>query len=188
MTVFTEEIDQQVVVEKKEADSQNDISDEVLENKFQLVRLRPSSLERIAHILQDAGYKAKISGDENFRFIISGTDGWNFKITFHDDAPAGIETRQVSFQFSSGWTIQAEDLVKISEAANAFNRQYRYAKAFVGGNEGYAYTEVEMSHFCYDGVSDDAFISYLELFFYLRRTYVDLCKTIRSQVIDQTGK
>jgi hypothetical protein len=100
--IFTEEIDQQVVVEKKEADSQNDISDEVLENKFQLVRLRPSSLERIAHILQDAGYKAKISGDENFRFIISGADGWNFKITFHDDAPAGIETRQVSFQFSSG--------------------------------------------------------------------------------------
>ena len=188
MTVLTEETVQQSIAEKKEADSSSEISDEVLENKFQLVRLRPSSLERIAHILQEAGYKAKISGDESFRFILSGADGWNFKITFHDDAPAGTEIRQESFQFSSGWTIQVEDLVKISEAANTFNRQYRYAKAFVGGNEGYVYTEVEMSHFCYDGVSDDAFISYLELFFYLRRSYVDLCKAVRSQVIDQTSK
>jgi len=181
MTEFVEEIDQQSMVEKKEADSPNEISDEVLENKFQLVRLRPSSLERISHILQEAGYKAKISGDENFRFILSGADGWNFKITFHDDAPAGSDVRHLSFQFSSGWSIQVDELTKISEAANAFNRQYRYAKAFVGGDEGYVYTEVEMSHFCFDGVSDEAFISYLELFFYLRRTYVDLCKAMRRE-------
>ena len=180
MTDVNAIIDHENEIDKTPTISTEMVSDEVLENKFHLVRLKPSSIERIANILQETGCKAKISGNDHFKFIMSGSDGWNFKITFHDDAPAGADIRHESFQFSSGWSIQVEELAKISEAANAFNRQYRYAKAFVGGDEGYVYTEVEMSHFCYDGVSDEAFISFLELFFYLRRTYVDLCKAVRS--------
>ena len=157
------------------------VSDQELENKYQLVRIKPCSIERISSILQDAGYKAKIEGKDNRRYIMSGAEGWNFKITFYDDAPSGSESNHTSFQFSSGWSIQPDDHVKISEAANAFNRQYRYAKAFVGGEEGYVYTELEMSHYCFDGISDEAFISFLDLFLGLRRWYVDLCKATRSE-------
>ena len=163
------------------------VSDQELENKYQLVRIKPCSIERISSILQDAGYKAKIEGKDNRRYIMSGAEGWNFKITFYDDAPSGSESNHTSFQFSSGWSIQPDDHVKISEAANAFNRQYRYAKAFLGGEEGYVYTELEMSHYCFDGVSDEAFISFLDLFLGLRRWYVDLCKSMRSENLASEG-
>ena len=163
------------------------VSDQELENKYHLVRMKPCSVDRIASILQDAGYKAKIEGKDNRRYIMSGAEGWNFKITFYDDAPSGSESNHTSFQFSSGWTIQPDDHVKISEAANAFNRQYRYAKAFLGGEEGYVYTELEMSHYCFDGVSDEAFISFLDLFLGLRRWYVDLCKSTRSENLTSEG-
>ena len=163
------------------------VSDQELENKYQLVRIKPCSIERISSILQDAGYKAKIEGKDNRRYIMSGAEGWNFKITFYDDAPSGSESNHTSFQFSSGWSIQPDDHVKISEAANAFNRQYRYAKAFLGGEEGYVYTELEMSHYCFDGVSDEAFISFLDLFLGLRRWYVDLCKSTRSENLTSEG-
>jgi hypothetical protein len=159
----------------------SDITDNVLESTFGLVRLQLCSIDRISLILQDAGYKAKIEGKDNRRYIMSGAEGWSFKITFYNDAPSGSDTNHASFQLSAGWSIQLDDLVKISEAANAFNRQYRYAKAFVGGEEGYVYTELEMSHYCFDGISDEAFISFLDLFLGLRRWYVDLCKATRSE-------
>lgn len=163
------------------------IPKEMCEEKSQLVPLESSSVVRMSQILQDAGYKAKIEGKDNRKYIMSGAEGWGFKITFYDDAPSGSESNHTSFQFSSGWSIQPEDHVKISEAANAFNRQYRYAKAFVGGEEGYVYTELEMSHYCFDGVSDEAFISFLDLFLGLRRWYVELCKATRSESISIAG-
>lgn len=163
------------------------VSDQELENKYHLVRIKPCSIDRISSILQDAGYKAKNEGKDNRRYIISGAEGWNFKITFYDDAPSASGSNHTSFQLSSGWTIQPDDHVKISEAANAFNRQYRYAKAFLGGEEGYVYTELEMSHYCFDGVSDEAFISFLDLFLGLRRCYVDLCKSTRSENLASEG-
>jgi len=174
-------IDQEISLTTSEHGVKNPLSDEVLEYKFHLVRIKPCSIDRISQILQDAGYKAKIEGKDNRRYIMSGAEGWNFKITFYYDAPSGSDSNHTSFQFSSGWSIQLEDLVKISEASNAFNRQYRYAKAFVGGEEGYVYTEIEMSHYCFNGVSDEAFISFLDLFLGLRRWYVDLCKATRRE-------
>ena len=36
------------------------VSDQELEDKFHLVRMKPCSIDRISSILQDAGYKAKI--------------------------------------------------------------------------------------------------------------------------------
>jgi hypothetical protein len=180
-------IDQEINLNESEPEAQKILSDDVLENKFHLVRIKPCSVDRISSILQDAGYKAKIEGKDNRRYIMSGAEGWNFKITFYDDAPSGSESNHTSFQFSSGWSIQPDDHVKISEAANAFNRQYRYAKAFLGGEEGYVYTELEMSHYCFDGVSDEAFISFLDLFLGLRRWYVDLCKSMRSENLASEG-
>lgn len=141
---------------------------------------KPISAERAAELLQNAGYKGKVEETETRVYVESASDGWKFRIYFFDDSPANASTPQLSLMLNSGWGVSKVDAQKMQENANIFNSRCRYAKAYVDGNEEYRYTEIEMSHFIIDGMTDDCFTAFVEMFLGLRRTYLNLCKNAAS--------
>jgi len=141
---------------------------------------KPLTAERTAELLQNAGYRGKIEETSTRVYVESASDGWKFRVYFYDDSPADALSPQLSFMLNSGWSISQDDVEKIQQAANSFNRQCRYAKAYIDGNEEYRFTEIEMSHFILDGITDDCFFGYIDMFLGLRRTYLNLCKEMTS--------
>jgi hypothetical protein len=135
--------------------------------------LAPSP-ERMAELLQNAGYKGYVIEDEYRRFVESSAEGWKFRVYFYGEHAKDTGDRFNSFMFTSGWSLQQEDIANALNSANIFNVRFRYLKAYVVSGDDYAYTEAEMSQFCPDGVSDYQFISFLEMFINLRQSYVTI--------------
>jgi len=139
----------------------------------------PISAERVAKLLQDAGYKGNIVETETRTFVESSAEGWKFRVYFFDDRSQSTDY-PASFMLSSGWSIDSKDADATFKAANIFNTQFRYLKAYVVVDEEYAYTEAEMSQFCPDGISNDGFNAFLDMFINLRQSYVSICRELRK--------
>lgn len=135
----------------------------------------PPSPERMAELLQNAGYKGIIIEDDHRRLVESSAEGWKFRVYFYGDRSSETDEHFTSFMFTSGWSLSQEDVGNALKSANIFNMKFRYLKAHVVSGDDYAYTEAEMSQFCPDGISDDQFIALLEMFINLRQSYVTIC-------------
>lgn len=140
----------------------------------------PLTQERVASLLQSAGYKGEIIETEFRCYVESGAEGWKFRVYFFDDNSTKSGEQKNSIMFNSGWGITAEKVPDLLKAANVFNAKFRYLKAYVVTEEEYSYTESEMSVFGGDGLSDDAFIAALEMFLNLRQSYVSICREMLS--------
>lgn len=147
-----------------------------VQNRFSSSTPLPVSAERIARLLQDAGYKGSIVETELRTFVESSAEGWRFRIYFFDDNFSDVTDHPTSIMLSAGWGLDQKDVEMISKAANIFNMKFRYLKAYVVAGEEYTYTEAEMSQFCPGGLSDDTFNAFLNMFINLRQSYVSICR------------
>ena len=136
----------------------------------------PLTPERVAQILQEAGYKGNVIETETRRFVESGAEGTKFRIYFYDDVSTKSGEQQYSIMFNTGWNIKKDEREDFLKAANIFNMRFRYLKAYVVSEDEYAYTEAEMSFFGADGLSDDGFIALLDMFLNLRQSYLSICR------------
>lgn len=178
----------ETVVETPEI-NETDIVEPVAEHKVILLPVQnrhtsstpqPISAERIADLLQAGGYKGSIVETETRRYVESSAEGWKFRVYFFDDGAAKNSHTPTSLMLSAGWGLDQSDIDIISRAANTFNMKFRYLKAYVVNDEEYAYTEAEMSQFCPDGLSDDEFNAFLDMFINLRQSYVSICGEMRK--------
>lgn len=140
----------------------------------------PVSPERIAQLLQVGGYKGQIIERDNGSFIESSAEGWKFRVIFFYDRSSNSNPHPTSLMLTAGWALDHDDTEIITKAANIFNMKFRYLKAYVVSDEEYTYTEAEMSHYCPNGMSDDDFNAYLDLFINLRQSYVSICREVRK--------
>lgn len=136
----------------------------------------PISVERIAELLQNAGYKGVIVETEDRTFVESSAEGWKFRVFLYDDRKSGSNDYPTSIMLNAGWGLDRADAEAIYKAANIFNMKFRFLKAYVVVEDEYTYTEAEMSLFCPDGLSGDTFNAFLEMFINLRQSYVSICR------------
>lgn len=140
----------------------------------------PVTPARIAQLLQAGGYKGQIIERDNGSCIESSAEGWKFRVIFYYDHSSDTNPHPTSLMLTAGWALDPDDAAIITKAANIFNMRFRYLKAYVVSEEEYTYTEAEMSHYCPNGMSDDDFNAYLDLFINLRQSYVSICREVRK--------
>ena len=111
----------------------------------------------IVQALQSAGYRAQLGRDERGDpKIDTAAGGTNFIIYFFD-CTNGRDCRAV--QFHSSYETQAPAL----ETMNRWNRDYRYARAFVTG-ESHPALEMDVNLDAAGGMSRRLFLDSLDLY------------------------
>lgn len=110
--------------------------------------------ERVQEILLDEGYKAKLEkGEDGLHTIRTGAEGLSMTLLLYPDGESGAKVS--SLQFHAGIAVEETNEVKLLLAANAFNLQYRLAKAIVDRDGGF---RLEFDALCHPGFQRDAFL------------------------------
>lgn len=111
--------------------------------------------QRIAAVLQEAGYRAEIDGEAPFRYVMSGSSGLDFTIQLFGCNDAGDDCKTAMFVawFEDSTPPSFEDL-------NHYNARRRWGRAFID-HEGDPTIEMDLD-LEDGGVSPELFIDNVE--------------------------
>lgn len=112
------------------------------------------TVEAIQAALQDEGFKAKWeAGTEGRSVIRTAAEGMNMSVGLYPSAED--PDRVTSLQFYTGIFAEEKNSVKAMLCANAFNNEYRMAKAIVDSDGDY---RLEFDVLCPPGFGTQAFL------------------------------
>jgi len=85
--------------------------------------------EDMADVLREAGYRAEIKQGKEQRYIRTAMSGYKVGVYFYDCNDEGCAALQLSTLFDKAPNLTIE-------AANSWNSQHRYARAYLDSSDG----------------------------------------------------
>ncbi len=135
---------------------------------------QPITVNRIASLLQEMGYRGKVTHGENWCWVESSANGVAFNIYAFSDQLADPDSEGRSIQFDGGWGgLSAYDARRLLMVCNRFNHDWRYAKATVVVDKDRHSLTVKLDHHCPNGLSDKEFYAVAEMYI---RLFEDMAK------------
>lgn len=136
------------------------------------------TVNRIAVLLQDMGYRGKVVHGEDWCWAESSTNGVAFSIYAFSDQLADPDSEARSIQFDGGWGgLSAYDARRLLMVCNRFNHDWRYAKATVVVDKDRHSLTVKLDHHCPNGLADKEFYDVAEMFIQL---FEDMAKRMAA--------
>ena len=147
--------------------------------------LIPVTPAAIAKFLQEAGYQGKVECNNDYCYVYTSAEGWRLSIRFYGDVPKTPDEITRSFQFWSFWSISSDDVPMILDVGNSINNDLRFATAYVRTGKDDNFAEISYDYYCPDGISENTFISLMENFVSVRRTFYERAKERYHQLKEE---
>lgn len=120
--------------------------------------VQPVTLNRIALLMQEMGYRGKVTKGEDCCWVESASNGIKFNIYAFCERPLDPDSEARSIQFDGGWGgLSSWDARRSVMLCNRFNHDWRYAKAFVSADQDRYNLTVKLDHYCPIGLADEEF-------------------------------
>lgn len=126
---------------------------------------QPVTLNRIARLMQEMGYRGKIAEGEDWCWVESATNGTKFNIYAFSDQLSDPDSEARSIQFDGGWGgLSSLDARRFVMLCNRFNHDWRYAKATISADQDRYSLTVKLDHYCPIGLTDDEFYAVADMY------------------------
>jgi hypothetical protein len=126
---------------------------------------QPVTLNRIALLMQEMGYRGKIAEGEDWCWVESATNGTKFNIYAFSDQLSDPDSEARSIQFDGGWGgLSSLDARRFVMLCNRFNHDWRYAKATISADRDRYSLTVKLDHYCPIGLTDDEFFAVADMY------------------------
>lgn len=127
--------------------------------------IQPITVNRIALLMQDMGYRGKVVHGDDWCWAESATNGNKFSIYAFSDQLADPESEARSIQFDGGWGgLSSYDARRFLMVCNRFNHDWRYAKATVSTDHDRYSLSVKLDHYCPNGLTDEEFCAVADMY------------------------
>lgn len=126
---------------------------------------QPVTLNRIALLMQEMGYRGKVTEGEDWCWVESATNGTKFNIYAFSDQLSDPDSEARSIQFDGGWGgLSSLDARRFVMLCNRFNHDWRYAKATISADQDRYSLTVKLDHYCPIGLTDDEFYAVADMY------------------------
>ena len=123
------------------------------------------TVNRIALLMQDMGYRGKVVHGDDWCWAESATNGNKFSIYAFSDQLADPNSEARSIQFDGGWGgLSSYDARRFLMVCNRFNHDWRYAKATVATDHDRYSLSVKLDHYCPNGLTDEEFCAVADMY------------------------
>lgn len=129
---------------------------------------QPITVNRIALLMQDMGYRGKIIHGGDWCWVESAANGNKFSIYVFSDQLADPNSAARSIQFDGGWGgLSSYDARRLLLVCNRFNHVWRYAKATVASDNDRYSLSVKLDHYCPNGLTNEEFFAVADMYIQL---------------------
>ena len=126
---------------------------------------QPISVNRIAALMQEMGYRGKVVNRDDWCWVESATNGNRFNVYSYSDDRADPDGAARSIQFDGGWTgLSSHDARRFLMVCNRYNHDWRYAKATVAADNDRYTLSVKLDHYCPIGMTDEEFFAVADMY------------------------
>jgi hypothetical protein len=130
---------------------------------------QPITLNRIALLMQEMGYRGKVMLSEEWSWVESATNGTNFNVYVFSDEMSDPDSEARTIQFDGGWGgLSSYDAWRFLMVCNRFNHERRFAKVTVGNDKDHYSLSVRLDHHCLNGMTNNQFLmiadTYIRIF------------------------
>ena len=126
---------------------------------------QPVTLNRIALLIQEMGYRGKVAEGEDWCWVESATNGTKFNIYAFSDQRSDPDSEARSIQFDGGWGgLSSLDARRFVMLCNRFNHDWRYAKATISADGDRYSLIVKLDHYCPIGLTDAEFYAVADMY------------------------
>ncbi len=126
---------------------------------------QPITVNRIALLMQEMGFRGKVVHGEDWCWAESATNGIKFIIYAYSDQLADPNGEARSIQFDGGWGgLSSFDARRFVRVCNRFNHDWRYAKATVATDHDRYSLSVKLDHYCLNGLTDEEFCAVADMY------------------------
>ena len=149
---------------------------------------QPVTLNRIALLMREMGYKGKVTEGEDWCWVESATNGTKFNIYAFSDQLLDPDSEARSIQFDGGWGgLSSMDARRFVMLCNRFNHDWRYAKATVSADQDRYSLIVKLDHYCPIGLTDAEFYAVADMYIRLiedmaKRAFVSNDESLNAQI------
>ena len=126
---------------------------------------QPLTINRIAFLMQEMGYRGKVVEGEEMCWVESATNGNRFNIYSFCDDRSNPDSAARSIQFDGGWGgLSSHDARRFLMVCNRYNHDWRYAKATVAADKDRYTLSVKLDHYCPNSMADEEFFAVADMY------------------------